>query len=302
LGQYAGDYRRLACVLFEHDVYFQSIARGWTFIPGLSGKLKAGVEYLRALYYETRMLRRLDMVQACSRENEKYLLSYVPGMTGKIQAGLRAGIDTASYSCQSGEREPFSMLFVGSFRHLPNQAGLAWFTSEVLPVVCAARPEARLVIVGSDPPPPHAFSSLEHIQLHGSVEDIREVLGRYAVFVCPVLSGSGVRVKLLEAFACGIPVVSTRLGAEGLASEDGDVCALADDAGEFAAKILALLADTEAAAAMASRARAEVERNWDMAKVTHQLAASYRETVWQKRASAGNEAPASESSKSACNT
>ena len=67
----------------------------------------------------------------------------------------------------------------------------------------------------------------------GYVEDVREPLARYAVFVCPILSGSGVRVKLLEAFAAGIPVVSTTLGAEGLARKDGEFCALADASGGF---------------------------------------------------------------------
>jgi Glycosyltransferase len=283
LGQYAESFDRLACVLFEHDVYFQSVARGWTYMSGLSRKLKAAGEYLRALYYETRMLPRLDRVQACSRENLEYLLSYVPRLAGRIQPGLRAGIDTSQYPCVAAAREPYTMLFVGSFRHLPNQAALAWFARHVLPEVCARRPEARLVIAGSDPLPPHAFPSLDHIELLGFVEDIRDAFGRYSVFVCPVLSGSGIRVKLLEAFASGMPVVSTRLGAEGLASGDGEICALADEPSEFAAKILALFEDPDAAAALAARARAEVERNWDMADVTRRLVESYREVVWEKR-------------------
>ena len=65
------------------------------------------------------------------------------------------------------------------------------------------------------------------MQMLGFVEDVRDPLSRYAIFVCPILSGSGVRVKLLEAFAAGIPVVSTRVGAEGLAVKDGEFCALA---------------------------------------------------------------------------
>jgi GT2 family glycosyltransferase/glycosyltransferase involved in cell wall biosynthesis len=284
LGEYAADFRRLACVLFEHDVYFQSVARSWSYLPGLAGKLKAALEYFRALRYETRMLPRLDRIQTCTRDNRDYLLSFVPSLAGKVQAGLRAGVDTSRYAFESNGREPFTMLFVGSFRHLPNQAALAWFTAEVLPAVYARHPEARLVVVGSDPPPPHAFQSLDHIELRGAVEDIREPLGRYAVFVCPVLSGSGVRVKLLEAFASGIPVVSTRLGAEGLANRDGEFCALADDPAGFAAKIVSLLEAPAAAAEMAQRARAEVEANWDINRLTARLEASYREVVWEKRA------------------
>ncbi len=118
----------------------------------------------------------------------------------------------------------------------------------------------------------------------GYVDDVREPLGRYAVFVCPILSGSGVRVKLLEAYAAGIPVVSTRVGAEGLGAKDGELCALADDPAEFADRVVALLGDPQRAAEMAARARAEVEANWDMAAITRKLAEGYRTMVREKRA------------------
>jgi glycosyltransferase involved in cell wall biosynthesis len=106
-----------------------------------------------------------------------------------------------------------------------------------------------------------------------------------ALFVCPIRSGSGVRVKLLEAFASGIPVVSTRLGAEGLAREDGEFCALADDAQGFADRVIQLLRDSQKAGEMALRARAEVEAHWDMNMITRRLVARYSELVERKRAS-----------------
>ena len=82
----------------------------------------------------------------------------------------------------------------------------------------------------------------------GYVEDVRDLLSRYAVFVCPILSGSGVRVKLLEAFAAGIPMVSTAVGAEGLARKDGEFCALADAPADFAERVLALFENAGKAA------------------------------------------------------
>ena len=128
------------------------------------------------------------------------------------------------------------MLFLGSFRHDPNRVAVDWFVRQVLPLILAQEPGAKLVIAGSDPPPEHTYADhAAHMQMLGYVEDVREPLARYAIFVCPILSGSGVRVKLLEAFAAGIPVVSTRVGAEGLAVKDGEFCALADDPAEFAA-------------------------------------------------------------------
>ena len=285
LAQYAGQFHRIGTALFEHDIYFQSIARGLRRRGASPRRLTAAYEYLRALRYELRMLPRIDRVQVCSRANREYLSSFLPKMGERIQHGLRAGIAVADYEFHPQGREPFTMLFLGSFRHLPNQAALAWFTSQVLPRVMERRPEARLIVAGSDLPP-HGLPHRAGVEPRGFVEDVREPLGRYAVFVCPVLSGSGVRVKLLEAFASGIPVVSTRLGAEGLSSEDGELCALADDAAGFAERILRLFSDEGAARDMARRARLEVEANWDSETITRRLAASYRELLAEKRGAA----------------
>jgi GT2 family glycosyltransferase len=283
LSQYGGDYRRLACVLFEHDIYFQSIARGSANPQGLLKKAKAAYEYLRALRYELRVLPRFDRVQVCSAENGNYLLSFLPTLRGRIDDN-RAGIATSRYEFQADGREPETMLFLGSFRHPPNQEGLSWFTQKVLPAVLEHKPGARLVIVGSEPPPRHSLPHLpDNIELRGFVEDVREPLSRYAVFVCPILSGSGMRVKLLEAFAAGIPVVSTPLGAEGLAGKDGEICALAEDPTEFARKIVELFEDPDKARRLACHAREQVVATRDMHVLTERLMESYREVIRTKR-------------------
>jgi glycosyltransferase involved in cell wall biosynthesis len=176
------------------------------------------------------------------------------------------------------------MLFLGSFRHLPNQVALDWFTREVLPLILKEVPEARLLVAGSDPPPRHAFPDpYNAIDLLGFVEDIQPLFSSCALFVCPIRSGSGVRVKLLEAFASGIPVVSTTLGAEGLARVDGEFCGLADDAPTFARKVAELLQNEADAAQMAVRARREVEENWDAGAITRKLVGKYREILAAKR-------------------
>ena len=91
------------------------------------------------------------------------------------------------------------------------------------------------------------------------------------------------RVKLLEAFAAGIPVVSTPLGAEGLTGKDGEICALAEDPTEFARKIVELFEDTEKARRLACRAREQVVATRDMRVLTERLMESYREVIRQKR-------------------
>ena len=287
MAQYRGAFRRIATALFEHDVYFQSIGRGLGHMVGVAGEVKARVEYLRALRYELRALPHFDQVQVCTEQNRRYLLSFLPRLAPRLRHGLRAGIDASHYQFRLEGREPLTMLFLGSFRHDPNRVALDWFAREVLPLILARRPEARLIIAGSDPPPAHAYADTAgHLEMLGYVDDVRAPLERYAVFVCPILSGSGVRVKLLEAFAAGIPAVSTTVGAEGLARQDGEFCALADSPAAFAERVLKLFDDPAAAAAMATRARAEVETHWDMAAITRTLVEGYRELVRAKRSKA----------------
>jgi glycosyltransferase involved in cell wall biosynthesis len=283
MAQYRGGYRRIAAALFEHDVYFQSISRGFGRQITAIAEVKARVEYLRALRYELRALPPFDQVQVCTPANRDYLLSFQPSL--HLRAGLRAGIDTSSYQFKPAGREPLTMLFVGSFRHDPNRVAVDWFVRDVLPHILKHEPAAKLAIAGSDPPPPHAYADhAANLEMLGYVEDVRDPLARYSVFVCPILSGSGVRVKLLEAFAAGIPVVSTSVGAEGLTSSDGAICAIADQPEAFAARALGLLRNPGAAAEMAMRARADVEANWDMASITRKLVQGYREIVAAKRA------------------
>lgn len=284
MGQYAGQFRRIPSMLFEHDIYFQSIARRLRFLKSPLDKIQARWEYLRALRYELRLLPKVDRIQVCSPDNAGHLLSFLPELGDRIDDGFRAGVDTSLYRYSAAGRTPLTMLFLGSFRHLPNQEALEWFVGGVLPLILAEEPSARLVVIGSDPPSQHSLHSAGSIDLIGFVDDIGEPLARYAVFVCPILSGSGVRVKLLEAFSAGIPVVSTRLGAEGLASKDGEICALADDAASFARHVVDLLRDPQRAAAMAARARAEVVAHRDIRTMTERLVECYRAEVERLRA------------------
>ncbi|MBM3736573.1 MAG: glycosyltransferase [Acidobacteria bacterium] len=286
MGQYWSRFTRIPQFLFEHDIYFQSVGRQIAGMKGVMKRAAAQFEYLRALRYELALLPRFDRIQVCSTANLDYLTSFKPNLAPKLDAGLRAGIDVHRYTFTADGRKPGTMLFLGSFRHAPNTEALSWLVQKCFPHMLAGRPDVRLTVIGSDPPPKHSLPDYgPAIDLRGFAEDINQPLAENALFVCPILSGSGVRVKLLEAFAAGIPVVSTYIGAEGLSSTDGEICALASSPEAFAAKAVHLLNHPEEAAEMALRARKHVEEHWDMTVITHRLAEVYARELASKRAS-----------------
>jgi glycosyltransferase involved in cell wall biosynthesis len=218
-----------------------------------------------------------DGVQYCSKVNAEYVYQHAPALRATGRDDLRAGITAADYTPVFAGRKPYTMLFLGSFRHAPNKDALYWLVNQCLPLILAAEPRARLTVIGSDPPPRYSLPDFgDAIDLRGYADDIMTPLAENAVFVCPILSGSGIRVKLMESFACGIPVVSTRLGAEGLAENDGEFCRLADSPEAFAQAVIQLFSQPQDAEAMARRARREIEANWDMPTRTRRLVDAYR--------------------------
>ncbi|MBI1354907.1 MAG: glycosyltransferase [Acidobacteria bacterium] len=284
LAIYAADFRRIGTFLFEHDIYFQSVLRALRGTTSWTLRQRYLFEYLRALRFERRALRRFDSIQVCTSVNRRYLESFAWNAP-PIEDGLRAGIDVSRYEFRDEGREPDTVLFVGNFRHPPNREALDWFLEGSWPLVRERRPQARLLVVGAQAPKDFAadLDGRPGVEYLGAADDIREPLGRYSVFVAPIRTGSGVRVKLLEAFAAGTPAVATRLGAEGLAEESGAILELADDPAAFADRTAALLEDAAGARQLARRARENVEQHWDMAVITRRLAERYREVVEAKR-------------------
>ena len=284
LATYGERFRQLVCCIFEHDLHFQSVWRGLRSGSWLQSPRYA-YEYLRALRFELRSLAKFDAVQVCSGEQRRVLRSML-GDRPPVLDRLRTAIDVASYPLRLDGRQSDTVLFVGNFRHPPNESGLLFCLEQVMPKVRERRPAARLLVAGSE-----ASSSLraaidrDGAEYLGEVDEIRSVLGRYAVFVAPILTGSGVRVKILEAFACGIPVVSTTLGAEGLCDRDSGIAEIADRPAEFATAVARLLDRESEARSMALAARAAVEKNWNGADRGPLLLAHYSAALETKQLS-----------------
>jgi glycosyltransferase involved in cell wall biosynthesis len=155
------------------------------------------------------------------------------------------------------------LVFVGSMDWLPNIDGVTWFVREVLPVIRSRRPETSLAIVGRMPPPKIvALAEQPNVTVSGTVPDVRPYLWGSSISIVPLRIGGGTRLKIYEAMAAKVPVVSTTIGAEGLHIHPPHDIRIADTPEDFAAHCLSLLKNPAARTEMAARAWRMVTENF----------------------------------------
>ncbi len=188
---------------------------------------------------------------------------------------LPNGVDLSRYSFRAEPSSEERIFFVGDLSWPPNVQGIRWFCGEVWPLVSRLRPAARVQILGRGTEtrlerlvrsPPAGVTFL------GEGGDTRPYWACAAVSVVPLLAGGGTRLKILEAAACGVPVISTPVGAEGLDLVPGSEILLAAETVEFAGAVAKLLADAGARRLQAAAARRRVERCCDWRDIGRRFA------------------------------
>jgi glycosyltransferase involved in cell wall biosynthesis len=161
---------------------------------------------------------------------------------------------------------PFRVTFLGGLHWPPNAAGVRWFVEHVWSTVHAAAPHAILTLIGKDPPYPisNLQSPIPNLHVTGYVADPIPYLAETAVFIVPLHAGGGMRVKILDAWCWGLPIVSTTIGAEGIRVQDGENLLLADDAISLAQSVLSVLNTRQLAAQLRQNGRqtAVMMYNW----------------------------------------
>ena len=165
-----------------------------------------------------------------------------------------------------GYLERQGIAFLGGYRHPPNRRAVEFFVREVMPEVRRRRPGTTFHIYGSGVPPEFAKLAAEDVVIEGFVESVDQALDRARVFVAPLLSGAGIKGKVLEALASGIPSVLSPIAAEGIGVRDGLEALIADTPQAWADAILALYDDPRRWAGIAAAGRRYVGEHHSFAR------------------------------------
>lgn len=252
-------------VLFEHNVEAMIWQRYVSVPQHPLRRAYMRVQWKRMLRHEARECRRFGHVIAVSPiDAELIRREYGIASVGHVPTGVDLEYFSASRPRPPESRE---LVFIGSMDWMPNEDAIRWFASEIFGRIQERVPGARLTVVGRSPSTALRELAARNsaIEITGTVADVRPYLERAAVSVVPLRIGGGTRLKIYEAMAMALPVVSTSIGAEGLPVRHGEQLLIADDSEEQVAAICALLTDPQRAATLSANALRHVQEHcsWD---------------------------------------
>lgn len=266
------------------DAVDEAVRETWLELRGKPSPRRF-VNFVRVLRFERRFFPRAQRVLFVSDQDAAVTSKVVPRSRCAVTPN---GVDIEHYCPAPTPTTPDLLVFEGALVHPPNVQAVRYFVDQVLPLIRAERPGARFLVVGRDPPaelvalqrPDPQSSGVEFTDF---VEDIRPYVRKACVFVSPLVGGAGMKNKVLQAWAMGIPVVATPMSVGGLEARDGEELIVADGAEALASACLRLMGDPKLRAKLADAGRkAAVERfSWESA--TARLEALFARVVAEGR-------------------
>lgn len=268
------------CVLDQHNVEAELLYRTYTTEKGLVRKLFSFVEWRKFQRDEIDHTSKFPICLTTSARDAEMLRKETSAPDYHV---IPNGVDCAFFNTDGQPIEPDenTIIFTGSIDYHPNREGLNFFLSEVFPLIEEKLPDVKFWIVGRNPPAEiEAYGEAsENIIVTGGVPDMRPYFDKAGVVVVPLRIGGGTRLKILEAMAMSKPVVSTRVGAEGInATADTDIV-YADEPSEFAQAVVDLLSDDARRKSMGEAGRDLVEREYDWRSIAVKLEETYEQLL-----------------------
>ncbi len=272
-------------VLDQHNAVFQIPRR---LAQHESNPLKRAVlalEGIKLVGYERSICRQFDKVVWVTAEDRRALALEGASATSivseppDISAVIPICVDVEAGALIPRRSDAYRVTFLGGLHWPPNAEGILWFTTHVWPEVSRRVPGARLTIIGKSPPQNLLRLKTSTTRSNGQRETSVEITGyvdnpvpyleETAVFVVPLLAGGGMRVKIVEAWSRGLPIVSTPIGAEGVDTRHGENILLADSANAFVEAVVSIFRQPSLALQLGAGGRTTAERSYDWRVVYH---------------------------------
>jgi glycosyltransferase involved in cell wall biosynthesis len=268
---------RIPVLLFEHNVEYLIWQRLANIETSPWKRALFEMEWRKLRACEAEACRRAALTVTVSDDDRQRL--------EELGAGIRAvpiptGVDTRYFTPRRDAEVPGRLVFSGSMDWHPNEDAVRYFADEILPRIRADVPRVSFTIVGRNPSARvRELASRPGIVVTGTLDDVRPSIAEGSVYVVPLRAGSGTRIKIFEALSMGKAVVSTSVGAEGLALESGRHFLAADTAHDFAHAVIRLFRDAARRRALGDAGRALVEANYSWSKVARLFEARCEEVV-----------------------
>jgi len=243
MGSYVKFIKHGKTVLHEHDVVYRPAYRAYKNSKSVIKKLSLFLEWCRCAAYEPKMTKQFDYLLTSS-EQDQNLLRRITGIDNIDFVPF--GVDVAKCIPDFSIRKSNSLLFVGSFSHRPNIDSAFWLLEEIFPQLQKKFPATILYIAGANPPEQlrALCANVSNVKLLGFVDDIIPYFRECGIFIAPLRSGGGVKIKILQAMAQGIPIVTTKVGIEGIEAIYPNAVLVGNTSQEIVNHIGNLLSDT----------------------------------------------------------
>jgi len=261
LGMYYDCIGAIPKVLVNHNVESLRLARTMQFQKNIFPKIFIYVQYKKLLYFEKKMCPKFDKCIVVSDADKKILKRMCSIDNFEI---VPNGVDIEYFKPSNGRIKSHSLVWTGGMAGLCNKDAVDYFLEEIYPIIKTKLPDVTATFIGSSPTDKLTAlaNTSSNIIATGYVDDVRPFVAESAVFVAPLRSGSGTKIKILNAMAQGKAVVTTTVGAEGIDAENNKNILITDDPEEFARNTIYLLEHPEAAKKMGENGRKLIEEKY----------------------------------------